>query len=120
MAGKLCVILKSGKESPETANVAFTVANAAMASNQETMVFLMLEGTRLSQKGYADEIQEEGISSVKDLMEKFAAAGGKTFACSSCFTRRKLSESNLAGGVAVAGAAKLVDFLAGGAACVTL
>jgi predicted peroxiredoxin len=42
--------------------VAFVVANATVASDKETLVFLYIEGVRLSQKGYADAIHEEGVS----------------------------------------------------------
>jgi predicted peroxiredoxin len=39
--------------------VGFVVANAALGSGKETLVFLSIEGVRLSQKSYADQIREE-------------------------------------------------------------
>ena len=60
MAGKFCVSLTSAKDNTDKATVAFVVANAAVASDKETMVFLSTEGVRLSEKGYADDIHEEG------------------------------------------------------------
>ena len=62
MAGKFCVSLTSAKDNTDKATVAFVVANAAVASDKETMVFLSTEGVRLSEKGYADDIHEEGFS----------------------------------------------------------
>ena len=41
---------------------AFVVANAAVGSDKETLVFLSIEGVRLAQKGYADDIHEEGFA----------------------------------------------------------
>ena len=111
MAGKFCVTLTFAKDNTDKATVAFVVANAAAASDKETMVFLSIEGVRLAQKGYADSIHEEGFAPLKDLMENFVKAGGKIFVCSPCFKKRKLDEGNLVPGAAVVGGAKLVEFM---------
>ena len=95
MAGKFCVSLTCAKDNPDKATVAFVVANAAVASEKETMVFLSTEGVRLSQKGYADDIHEEGFAPLKELMGNFVKAGGKVYVCSPCFKRRKLDEGKL-------------------------
>ena len=60
MAGKFCVSLTYAKDNTDKATVAFVVANAAVGSGKETLVFLSIEGVRLAQKGYADDIHEEG------------------------------------------------------------
>ena len=60
MAGKFCVSLSCAKDNTDKATVAFVIANAAAASDKETLVFLSIEGVRLSQKGYADDVHEEG------------------------------------------------------------
>ena len=111
MAGKFCVSLTCAKDNTDKATVAFVVANAAVASDKETVVFLNIEGTRLSQKGYADGIHEEGFAPLKELMEKFAEAGGKMYVCSPCFKKRALDENNLVAGAAIVGGAKLVEFM---------
>ena len=61
MAGKFCVSLTSAKNDPDKATVGFVVANAAVASDKETMVFLSTEGVRLSQQGYADEFARRAL-----------------------------------------------------------
>ncbi|HUS34196.1 MAG TPA: DsrE family protein [Verrucomicrobiae bacterium] len=114
MAGKFCVSLTFAKDNCDKATVGFVIANAALGSAQETLVFLSVEGVRLSQKGYADDIHEEGFSPLRELMANFAAAGGKIFVCSPCFKKRKLDENNLVAGATIVGGAKLVEFLAGG------
>ena len=101
------------------ATVAFVVANAAVASDRETLVFLSVEGVRLSQKGYADDIHEDGFAPLKELMNGFVEAGGKIWVCSPCFKKRGLDEGKLVNGATVVGGAKLVEFLSGGAPCVT-
>jgi predicted peroxiredoxin len=102
-------------DNPDRATVAFVVANAAVASDRDTVVFLSIEGVRLSQKGVAESIHEEGFAPLKDLIANFAQAGGKIFVCSPCFKKRKLDESNLVPGAVIVGGAKLVEFMADGA-----
>ncbi|MFN0300460.1 MAG: DsrE family protein [Burkholderiales bacterium] len=115
MPGKFVISLTCGKDNTDKATVAFVVANAAVASDKDTVVFLNIEGVHLSQKGYADSIHEEGFAPLKELMTNFVNAGGKMFVCSPCFKKRKLDENNLIPGAAVVGGAKLVEFMADGA-----
>lgn len=115
MAGKFVVSLTHAKNDTDKATVAFVVANAAIASDKEAIVFLSIEGTRLSQKGYADDIHEAGFAALKDLMKGFADAGGKIYVCSPCFKKRALDENNLVDGAVIVGGAKLVEFM--GEAC---
>ncbi|MCX7700210.1 MAG: DsrE family protein [Gemmataceae bacterium] len=115
MPGKFVVTLTRAKDDPDRATVAFVVANAAVASERETVVFLSIEGVRLSQKGYADDIHESGFAPLRELMANFVAAGGKIYVCSPCFKKRNLDENNLVPGATIVGGAKLVEFMADGA-----
>lgn len=119
MSGKFCVSLTCSKDNSDKATVAFVVANAALGSDQDTMVFLSVEGVRLSQRGYADDVREEGFSPLAELMANFVKGGGRILVCSPCFKKRKLDEGSLVAGATIVGGAKLVEFLAGGAACVS-
>ena len=115
MSGKFVVSISFGKDNTDKATVGFVVANAAVASDKETVVFLSIEGTRLSEKGYADDIHEEGFAPLKDLMASFAEAGGSIYVCSPCFKKRALDEGKLIAGAKVVGGAKLVEFMSDGA-----
>jgi uncharacterized protein len=119
MANKFCVSLTHAKDNTDKATVAFVVANAAVGSGKETLVFLSVEAVRLSQKGYADGIHEDGFAPVRELLESFAKAGGTMYVCSPCFKKRKLDENNLVAGASIAGGAKLVEFLSDGSPCVS-
>ena len=119
MAGKLCVSLTFAKNDTDKATVAFVIANAAVASEKETMVFLSTEGVRLASPGYADDVHEEGFAPLKELMANFAKAGGKIWVCSPCFKKRKLDETKLVAGSTIVGGAKLVEFLSDGSPCVS-
>jgi uncharacterized protein len=119
MANRFCVSLTHAKDNPDKSTVAFVVANAAVGSGKETLVFLSVEAVRLSQRGYADDIREEGFAPLRELMENFAKAGGTIYVCSPCFKKRKLDESNLVPGASIVGGAKLVEFLSDGSPCVS-
>ncbi len=112
--GKFCVALSCSTDNADKATVAFVVANAAVASAQDTLVFLSIEGVRLAQKGVADAIHEDGFAPLKELMDNFIKAGGKVWVCSPCFKKRKLDESSLVAGATIVGGAKLVEFLSDG------
>ena len=115
MAGKFCVSITNAKNDPDRATVGFVVANAAVGSEQETVVFLSTEGVRLAEDGYADDIHEEGFASLRELLTSFTNGGGTIYVCSPCFKKRGLDEARLVPGATIVGGAKLVEFLAGGA-----
>ncbi|MGX5872216.1 DsrE family protein, partial [Burkholderia gladioli] len=118
VSGKFVVSLTRAKDDTDRATVAFVVANAAIASEKEAVVFLNIEGTRLSQAGYADEIHEPGFAPLKELMTSFVEAGGKIYVCSPCFKKRALDEDQLIPGARIVGGAMLVEFM--GEACPSL
>ena len=119
MASKFCVSITHAEDNTDKATVGFVVANAAVGSGKETVVFLSVEGVRLSQKGFADRIHEQGFAPLKELMDNFAKAGGTMYVCSPCFKERKLDENNLVAGATIVGGAKLVEFLSDGSPCVS-
>ena len=119
MASKFCVNLTHSTDNTDRATVAFVLANAAVGSGKETLVFLSIEGVRLAQRGVADSIHEEGFAPLRELMDSFAKGGGTMYVCSPCFKKRKLDEHNLVAGATIVGGAKLVEFLSDGSPCVT-
>ena len=119
MTRKFVVSLSRAKDDPDRATVAFTLANAAIGSDQETVVFLSSEGVRLAIEGYADDIAEQGFSPLKELMTRFVEAGGQIYTCLPCFNKRELDQNQLVQGAVVVGGPKLVAFMASGAPSVS-
>ncbi len=111
MLNNFCVNLTRSTDDPDRATVAMVVANAAVASGKQTMVFLSSEGVHLASKGVADKISEEGFQPMTTLVQNFVAAGGTIWVCSPCFKKRGYTESNLIEGATIVGGAKLVEFL---------
>jgi predicted peroxiredoxin len=116
---KILVSITNAKNDTDRATVGFVIANAAVASNQETVVFLSTEGVRLSQRGYADDMHESGFAPLHELIAQFTAAGGTIWVCSPCFKKRNLNEAALVEGATIVGGAKAVEFLATGGTSLT-
>ena len=111
MLNNFCVSLTRSTDDPDRATVAMVVANAAVASGKQTMVFLSSEGIRLAVKGVADQISEEGFQPMTALLQNFLAAGGSVWVCSPCFKKRGYTDGDLIEGASIVGGAKLVEFL---------
>lgn len=114
MTRKFVIALSCGNQDPDRATVAFTLANAAIGSDQETVVFLSSEGVRFAEQGHADDVAEKGFTPLKQLMTAFAEAGGQIYACLPCFNKRELDENKLVPGAVIVGGPKLVAFMAEG------
>ena len=111
MMNNFGINLTRSLDDPDRATVAMVVANAAVASGKNTMVFLSSEGVRLAVRGIANEIHDEGFQPMTDLVKNFLAAGGTFWVCSPCFKKRGYGEGDLIEGATIVGGAKLVEFL---------
>ena len=119
MATPLLVGCSHGKEDPERATLPFIVGNVSATADQETIVFLTIEGVRVATKGYADGIEKEGMPPLKELLNSFVANGGQIWACGACTKPRGITD-DLIEGARIVTAANLVECMAGGAAIVNL
>lgn len=119
MADKFCVTLKHCRTDGDKATLAFVVANAALGSDKETMVFLMSDGVWAAARGEAEKVDEGApFAPLADLMDKFVAGGGKMFVCAPCAKKRGIGEDDLIEGAEAAGGAFLVSWLSESPACV--
>ena len=119
MAGRFVVSLSRDADDPDRATVAFTLANAAIGSDQEAIVFLSSDGVHLAVNGRADGVAEDGFKPLKELMTDFAEAGGQIYTCLPCFNKRGLDADDLVQGAVIVGGPKLVAFMASGAPSVS-
>lgn len=119
MAGRFCVTLTHCKQDPDKATVAFVVANAALGSEKETLVFLSTDGVWAAVKGEYEKVDEGApFAPLKDLVDKFVAGGGQILVCAPCLKKRNISEEDLIPGARPAGGAALVEWLSDDPACV--
>ncbi len=115
----IVVSLASSHDNTDRATLGFVVANASVASGQETTVFLSCDGAWLGKSGEAEKIHEEGFAPLADLLTGFVEGGGRLLVCSPCAKKRGIGEADLVPGAQIAGGATLVAILAEGAACVS-
>lgn len=113
---KLLINLTTAKNDPDKTTVAFVVANAGIAAQQEVVIFLNVEAVRLAIPGYADAITSEGFKPLKELLAAFTENGGKLWVCPPCFNARGLDKEQIMSGAIFAGGAAVVEFLGQGAA----
>lgn len=120
MSRKFCVSITSCREDHDRVTVGFVVANAALGSDKETIVFLSTDGVWAAVAGEAEKVNIGApFAPLKDLVDKFVAGGGRILVCNPCMKKRAIEESTLISGATPAGGAALVEFLADGAPCVS-
>ncbi len=119
ITSKFAISLTHAAEDADRATVALVVANASVGAGVETLLWLSVEGVWLGEKGYADRIQVEGFAPARELLHNFTSAGGQVLLCAPCAQKRGIEAANLIPNAAIAGGAKLVEFLSGGGSSVT-
>lgn len=119
MAGKFCVTIASSRENHDRVTLGFVVANAALGSDKETLVFLSADGVWAAVKGEAEQVSIGApFAPLKELVDKFIGGGGKLLVCTPCLKKRGIEPDALVAGAAPAGGAALVEWLADNPACV--
>ncbi|MFN3240401.1 MAG: DsrE family protein [Planctomycetota bacterium] len=115
MSNTFCVTITECKTNEDKATLGFVVANAAVGSEKETMVFLSADGVWAAVQGEMDKVAAgEPFVPLKELVDKFVANGGKILVCSPCMKKRGITEDQLVAGATPAGGAALVEWLANG------
>ena len=119
MANTFCVSITHGPQDGDKATVGFVVANAALGSEKDTLVFLSTDGVWAAVKGKMETIVEgEPFAPLSELVGKFTANGGRILVCSPCMKKRGITEEMLCEGAEPAGGASLVEWLSDGSPCV--
>lgn len=120
MSNKFCVSITNCKADGDRATVGFVVANAALGSEKETMVFLSTDGVWAAVKGEYEKVNEGApFAPLKELVDKFVAGGGRILVCTPCMKKRAIEPDQLIAGATAAGGAALVEFLSDGTPCIS-
>jgi len=113
---KLLINCTHAEDDPERATLPFIVGNVAASADQETVVFLTIDGVWLATKGYANRIHKDGFQPLNDVISSFVKNGGQIWACGTCTKPRGISEADLIPGARIVTAANVVEQLVSGAA----
>jgi predicted peroxiredoxin len=103
MSSKAVISLTTGLEDAEKVTVAFLVAVGAAESGRPTLMFLTKEAVRLSLDGVAVGVACEGCPPLRDLLRRYADAGGRFYVCPICFDAKALDKGDLRPNAEIAG-----------------
>ena len=117
MSDRFCVTITNAENDPDRATVGMVLANAALASGKEVLVFLSVEGVRLAGDGYGERIAQPGFAPMTELLANFAAGGGKLLVCTPCAKTRGIDTQPLVAGAVLGGGAGLVEFMSAANGC---
>jgi predicted peroxiredoxin len=120
MANPLIFYCSHGKEDPERAILPFIAGNVAVTANQQATIFLTIDGVWLATKGYAEGVNKEGFTALKEIMNSFISNGGKIWACGACAKPRGITENDMIEGAKIVTAANLVEQIVNGSISCTL
>jgi len=113
---KIMINNTSGKDNVERASLSVVVGKTALASGQEAILLLTIEGVWIATKGYSDSLQAKGFDTLGKLLSDFVAAGGEVWVCGACAKPRDITDQNLIPGAKIVGAAMAVEAMVNGAA----
>lgn len=112
---KAAISLTTGLEDAEKVTVAFLVAVGAAEAGRETLMFLTKEAVRLAVSGFARATACDGCPPLTDLMDRYAAAGGRYIACGVCVKAKAIDAGTLLPSAEVAGTVQLWEWIGEGA-----
>lgn len=112
---KLVIVISRGQDD-ERSSVAWSIANAGIASDMDVTAFLVASGVDWVRKGAADVAHLNPVDPpLKDLIGNFMSNGGKILVCPPCAKVRGYGENDLVSGVTIAGAPAMLEVVKQGA-----
>jgi predicted peroxiredoxin len=113
---KLVILITRGLDD-ERSSVAWSIANAGIASDLEVTVFLAASGVDWMRKGAADAPRLNPLDPpLKDMIGNFIANGGTVLVCPPCAKVRGYTQDDLIEGATIAGAPAMLEVVKQGAA----
>jgi len=113
---KLVVVISRGFDD-ERSSVAWSIANAGIASDMEVTVFLVAAGVDWVRKGGAEVARLNPLDPpLKDMIGNVMSNGGNVLVCPPCAKVRGYGEGGLLDGVMIAGAPAMLEVVKEGAA----
>ena len=113
---KLVIVISRGLDD-ERSSVAWSIANASIASEMELTVFLVASGVDWVRKGAADHAHLNPLDPpMKDLISNVMSNGASVLVCPPCAKVRSYSQDDLLDGVTLAGAPAMLEVVKSGAA----
>jgi predicted peroxiredoxin len=113
---KLVIVISRGFDD-ERASVAWSIANASVASDFDLTVFLVAAGVDWARRGAAEAARPNPLDPpIKTMLDNVMQSGGKVLVCPPCAQVRGYESDDLIEGVTVAGAPAMLEVVKQGAA----
>jgi len=113
---KLVIVITRGFDD-ERSSVAWSIANAGIASDLEVTVFLVAAGVDWVRKGAAGVARLNPLDPpISDMIKNVMSNGGTVLVCPPCAKVRGYSAAELIEGVTIAGAPAMLEVVKQGAA----
>jgi predicted peroxiredoxin len=106
---KLVIVITRGLDD-ERSSVAWSIANAGIASGLDVTVFLAASGVDWVRKGAADVAHLNPLDPpFRDLIGNVMSHGGRVMVCPPCAKVRGYGEKDLVAGITLAGATAMLE-----------
>ena len=113
---KLVIVISRGLDD-ERSSVAWSIANAGVASDMDVTVFLVAAGVDWVRKGAAEVAHLNPVDPpMKELVGNILEHGSGVLVCPPCAKVRGYAEDDLVDGVTIAGAPAMLEVVKAGAA----
>jgi predicted peroxiredoxin len=116
---KLVILITRGLDD-ERSSVAWSIANAGIASGLEVTVFLAASGVDWVRKGAAQVARLNPLDPpIGEMIGNLVANGGRILVCPPCAKVRGYSEQDIIEGATIAGAPAMLEVVKQGAGTLT-
>jgi len=107
---KLLFIITHSSDHPERSAAALAVANTAVASERDVVIFALNEGALLVKQGFAETIEnQKAFPPIRDLLQSLVDAGQRFYVCSTCAKQFDIGEDELLPNTRMAGPPTILE-----------
>ena len=104
----LFTLSKFGSDSDEIATP-LVLANAALASGADVLLWLTMDGVELAKQGAVDHLEPRSFAPVKELLGNYIENGGRIGVCPPCGKTHGVTEDNMVSNSTWLGAVALLE-----------
>lgn len=111
MEKKFLIVVTHSSDAPERAGAALAIANTAVASGMDVVIFALNEGALLVKRGFAETVTDQkAFPPLKTLLDTLVEAEQKFYVCTACANQFGVGKDDLLPNTEMAGPQTLLDF----------
>jgi len=108
---RVLVVQSNGTGNAERAYATFIFSKVAVSMGKKVTIFLLMDGVSIARKGSAAGVKHPAFPPLDQLMDEMITAGVTMYACELSAKFRGMTQTDLASGVKLAGAATYIQLL---------